>query len=237
METDRIEIRTPEGFNLEMTLAGIGSRAAAALVDTLIFVVLAILVLLPLNGNSLAERLIMIALPFLLFFGYHLAFETMGRRQSPGKRLLRLRVVRTDGSPAGAVASLIRNLVRIVDFMPGFYLIGAIAVFSTTQNQRLGDMAAGVVVVMEPGAVDPLVNPLPTHAELPEGWDVSAISDSDVAMMQQFLNRRESLSPEARQQIGYQIASGLEGKISRPAERMRSTELIEIVLQLKQRHH
>lgn len=237
MDTDRIEIRTPEGLNLSMTLAGLGSRAAAALIDTLIMVLLGFVVLLPFRnaGGSLLLRIVLIAFPALLFFGYHIVFETIGRRQSPGKRLLRLRVVRSDGSPLGAIASVVRNLVRIVDFLPGFYLVGMVTVFATSQNQRLGDLAAGAVVLIEPKAVDTAATFLPVGYDLPEGWDVSAVTDEDIAAMRQFLDRRETLNDESRRQIAQRIASSIQAKIVGPADRhMTSEQTIEMVLSIKE---
>ena len=235
MDTDRIEIRTPEGFNLEITLAGLGSRSAAAIIDTIIIVALSILVYLPFRSGfpPLPVRIVLTAMPIVLFFGYHLVFETMGRRQSPGKRLLRLRVVKTDGAPVNATGSLARNLIRLVDFMPMFYLIGIVTVFSTTQNQRLGDLAAGTIVVMEPKA-DEFLAPLPSFADLPEGWDVSAVTDEDVAIMRQFMLRRENLKPEARSKIGFQISKDIEAKVSRPPQMMNSEQTIQTVLDLKE---
>ncbi len=236
MDTDRIEIKTPEGFNLELTLAGLGSRAAAAIIDTLIIVAVSLLFFFAFRDteDSLLTRIVLIAMPIVFFFGYHLAFEMIGGRQSPGKRLLRLRVVRTDGSPVGGVGSLIRNLIRIVDFLPGLYLIGMIAVFSTTQNQRLGDMAAGVVVVMEPKAVDDHLTFWPSFVDLPEGWDVSSVTDEDVAVMRQFVGRRDTLNPDSRRQIALRISSVIEDKISRPPQHMTSEQTIETVLMLKE---
>lgn len=236
MDTDRIEIRTPEGFNLEMTLAGLGSRSAAAIIDTVIIVAVAVVVYLPFRNTvpPLPMRIALTAMPIVLFFGYHLVFETRGRRQSPGKRLLRLRVVRADGAPVGATGSLVRNLIRLVDFLPSFYLIGIVSVFSTTQNQRLGDLAAGTIIVMEPRAED--VFPVLSSAfeNVAEGWDVSAVTDEDVAMMRQFLNRREILKPDARRRIGFEIAKGIEAKVSRPPQQMTSEQTIETVLEIKE---
>lgn len=236
MDTDRIEIRTPEGFNLEMTLAGLGSRSAAAIIDTIIIVVLSIVVYLPFRNSAppLPMRIALSAMPLVLFFGYHLAFETMGRRQSPGKRLLRLRVVKTDGAPVGATGSLVRNLIRLVDFLPSFYLIGIVAVFSTTQNQRLGDLAAGTIIVMEPKAEDMFPVLSSAFDNVAEGWDVSAVTDEDVAIMRQFLNRREALKPDARRKLGFEIANAVEAKVSRPPERLTSEETIETVLEIKE---
>lgn len=237
MDTDRIEIQTPEGFNLEMTLAGVGSRSAAAIIDTIIIVAVWILVYLPfLNEDPpLPVRILLLAVPIVLFFGYHLLFETRGRRQSPGKRVLRLRVVKADGGPAGATASLIRNLIRLIDFLPALYLIGIVTIFSTTQNQRLGDLAAGTIVVLEPRPEEKLPLLSPVFDETMNGWDVSAVTDEDVAMMRQFLSRRETLDPGARRRIGYGIASAIEAKISFPSQVMTSERTIEIVLAIKER--
>ncbi|MCP4306061.1 MAG: RDD family protein [bacterium] len=238
MDTDHIEITTPEGFSLQLVLAGLGSRSAAAIVDTSIIVACSTLAYLPLlNSDAPAPaRIILQMMPLVLFFGYHIAFETLGRRQSPGKRLLRLRIVRTDGSPMGATGSLVRNLLRIVDFLPFAYLVGMATVFSSTSNQRLGDIAAGVVVVMEPKAGgDHETSPLPS-AVVPEGWDVSAVTDEDIAMMTEFMARRTSLDTSSRGTIGLRLANRIDAKVSRPPQHMSSEDTIETVLRLKQQH-
>jgi uncharacterized RDD family membrane protein YckC len=235
MDIDRIEISTPEGLNLEMTLAGLGSRAAAAIIDTVIIVVLAMVVILPFGDSAgTLVGIFQIAMPFVLFFGYHMLFETVGGRQSPGKRLLGLRIVKTDGSPSGGLDSVIRNLVRLVDFLPAFYLIGMVTVFSTSRNQRLGDLAAGVVVVTEPKPVSTLASDfLPPAFELPEGWDTSAVTDRDMAVMRQFLLRRDTLDRVSRGNLAGKIASSLENKVSYPRQMMSTEKMIETVYQLK----
>ena len=86
---------------------------------------------------------------FALFWGYFMLFETLWSGQTPGKRAGRLRVIRRDGQPVGAGEVLIRNLVRIVDFLPGFYGIGLVVMFIDKEARRLGDMAAGTIVVRE----------------------------------------------------------------------------------------
>lgn len=234
MDTDRIEISTPEGLNLEMTLAGLGSRAAAAIVDTLIMVALALPILLPFrDGGGVVIDIILIALPFLLFFGYHIVFETTGRRQSPGKRLMGLRIVKSDGGPTSTVDSLIRNLVRLVDFLPALYLIGIITLFFTSRNQRLGDLAAGVVVVSEPKTLPSTDTSMPSFFNMPDGWDVSAVTDEEITVARQFLHRRHELESSARQEIAFRIAKTLEAKVSRPNQLLTSERIIETVVEVK----
>lgn len=238
MDTDHIEITTPEGFSLQLVLAGLGSRSAAAIVDTLIIVACGVLVSVPLwNTEAPAPaRIVLQVMPLVLFFGYHIAFETLGRKQSPGKRLLRLRIVHTDGSPMGATGSLIRNLMRIVDFLPFAYLVGIATVFSSTSNQRLGDIAAGVVVVVEPKAGGDAAIRSVQATDIPDGWDVSAVTDEDIAMMTEFMARRDALDTGSRGTIGLRLATRIETKVSRPPQHMTSEETIETVLRLKQQH-
>lgn len=234
MDTDRIEISTPEGLNLEMTLAGLGSRSAAAIVDTLIMVGLALPILLPFrDGSGVVIRIIQIAVPFLLFFGYHLVFETIGRRQSPGKRIMGLRIVRGDGAPTSTVDSLIRNLVRLVDFLPALYLIGIVTLFFTSRNQRLGDLAAGVVVVTEPKIMPVVDSAAPAFSATPDGWDVSAVGDEDITVARQFLQRRHELDSLSRHELALHIANALEAKVSRPKQLLDAERLIETIVEVK----
>src|SRR6202035_1946388 len=97
-------------------------------------------------GSALLTALGVIA-GFALFFGYFIAFELLWNGQSPGKRLLGLRVLRDGGFPVDAGASVIRNLVRILEAGLGFYAISAVVTLLSPENKRLGDFAAGTIVV------------------------------------------------------------------------------------------
>src|SRR5690606_14075457 len=93
-------------------------------------------------------------LNFLIFWGYYVLFEYLWNGQTPGKRLVKIRVARTDGNPAGFVEVVIRNLVRVVDFLPTGYGLGLLVMFFSPQARRLGDFAAGTLVVKERSDVD-----------------------------------------------------------------------------------
>ena len=162
---DRLSIPTPEGVDLELTLAGVGSRFVAGLLDQVVqwSVIIALMVLAGVlrDGDGLggaegaAATLAMAAFVVLVFavqLLYDVSFETLASGRTPGKRWTGLRVVRLDGAPVGFVTSAVRNLLRIVDVLPGFYGVGLVAVLASRRNQRLGDMAAGTLVVRERGA-------------------------------------------------------------------------------------
>src|SRR5262249_1027168 len=148
-----LSIDTPENVAFGYTVAGIGSRFLAALVDTIIIVTLQIIVLLvsgfALNRLDLIDALgawlaaIFGLIAFLMFWGYYIFFEMLWNGQSPGKRWAGLRVIRVDGTPVTLAESIIRNLVRIIDFLPIGYGLGIVTMFVNDQARRLGDMAAG----------------------------------------------------------------------------------------------
>ncbi len=166
-----IRLTTPEGVEVDYELAGLGSRSAAAALDHLIqlglLVVPAIGVLAiagALNGLA-AGRLsdapiwasaVVVVWSFLVFFGYHAFFEVAWAGQSPGKRRLGLRVIRMGGRPPDVLTATIRNLVRMVDLIPPLYGIGALSLLWTRRYQRLGDLAAGTLVIKERGFGDAL---------------------------------------------------------------------------------
>src|SRR5215208_3915445 len=136
---DRLTIATAEGVELSLTQAGIGSRMIAAMFDlaiqTVSWVVISFLVLDVAAGSPLGPGALAIV-AFLLVFGYDVAFEVLGGGRTPGKRLTGLRVVRTAGGPVDLVSSSIRNVLRLLDFLPGMYAIGMVSVLATARNQR-----------------------------------------------------------------------------------------------------
>ena len=144
-------------------MAGIGSRFVASLLDHLIMVTALVLVNCAIYGvllNGMTRGggddasvylvlAVMTLISFSIFWGYFVLFETVWNGQTPGKRAGRLRVIRRDGQSVRAGEVMIRNLVRLVDFLPGFYGIGLIAMFINKDACRLGDLAAGTIVVRE----------------------------------------------------------------------------------------
>lgn len=141
-------IETPEGAEIGLRVAGPLIRAGAWLVDFVIRFV-ALMVLWFLFMCTLGETGVGIALvvTFCIYWIYPIAFEALWNGQTPGKRFLKLAVVHDDGTPVGWGPAMIRNLVRVVDILPGCYLLGLLTTFLNKDFKRLGDLAARTVVV------------------------------------------------------------------------------------------
>jgi len=232
---DSHRIVTPEGVAVDLPLAGVGSRGAAVAIDlvikTLALLGLALAVDQSTGGASFALRLaVVIVAAFLLVFGYDIAFEAFNRGRTPGKMFLRLRVVREEGQPIGFLASTIRTLLRIVDFLPAGYLVGIVSILVTRRAQRLGDLAAGTIVLQEGQA-----EAVPVAGEwVPEGWDVSAVTDEELSAVTTFLTRREKLHRDARDRLARRLQQRLEPRVVRPPTQVLSPErFLEIVAAAK----
>ena len=155
------EIETPEGVSLRLRAAGALPRAQAWMVDLLLRLVVLFVAMIPLalfgkGGNGLAMLLM-----FALLWAYSVACEVWLDGQTLGKRALGLRVVKADGTPVTWLPSVVRNLLRVVDILPGVYGVGLVSTLVDPHARRLGDIVAGTMVV---------------HArELPAGQQVSAV--------------------------------------------------------------
>jgi uncharacterized RDD family membrane protein YckC len=218
MYEDRITIPTPEGVSLELTLAGLGSRAVAGTLDLALkalVVVLLLIVIVAVLGIDGALVIVPVAgLAMLLF---DVGFETLGGGRTPGKRMSGLRVVRSSGRPVDPVASVIRNALRLVDGLPLSYVPTIVSIVVTRRNQRPGDLAADTVVIRERRAVDELAPAaavtLPDRGGAGASWDVSAVPAEDVATVRAFLERRDGLVGDARARIAAQLDGALRPRV------------------------
>jgi uncharacterized RDD family membrane protein YckC len=213
---DRVAIATPEGVEVELTLAGIGSRFIAGAIDFTIQLVVIISLWLIVRPAGATGAAILSTASFAMIFFYDVLFEVLGRGRTPGKRWTGLRVVRAGGRPITLARSSLRNILRIIDILPGFYAIGMTSIFITSQNQRIGDLAAGSHVVRirhgdqrrKPDAGLSAIDPGPAAT-----WDVSAVSQDDVAAVRAFLERRLQLRAESRVEIAGELASRLRPRV------------------------
>jgi len=237
---DRITIATPEGLELEVQLAGLGSRFIAGLADLIIQVVLVVVLIVltgVVSGGSRLDFLAAVIGVFLVLIVYPIAFEVLNRGRTPGKRLTHLRVVREGGGAVDLQASAIRNFMRLIDGPTLSYLPGVISIIATRRNQRLGDLAGGTLVVRE----DPLPSTPETRLargplmESWESWDVSAVSDLDIATVRQFLARRDSLDSRARADLARRLADGLAAKVGGAPHMGSGESFLETLVEAKAR--
>jgi uncharacterized RDD family membrane protein YckC len=208
---------TPEAVEVTMDLAGLGSRMIATLIDSAIQSAVLGVLGIAIAGLDLDESssiAFLLGAVFLIWFGYFFAFEGMWAGRTPGKRAQRIRVVRTDGQPARWVQVAVRNLLRLVDALPTSYAVGAISILLTKRSQRLGDIAAGTVVVRDRIAPTPRALMLPVAASIAgSNLDATALTDAEYSLIRSFLERRNGLIPAARHRLSTQLATIARSKV------------------------
>ena len=235
---EKLTIDTPEQIALEFPLAGAGSRFLALAIDSFVQVgvllVLALLAFLALWFRSLGFQslatwvfAVLVLLGFVLYYGYFAAFEALWGGQTPGKRAVGLRVISVSGQPITTFDSLLRNLLRIVDQMPGIYAVGVLSIFFTARNQRLGDLVAGTVVVHEHRSVQA---ELQSAAAPATRLGAARLTIEEVEVIQTFLTRRADLPDYLRGRTASQLADRIRARLDLPASSHRDDEaLIESV--------
>ncbi len=222
-------VLTPERVTLEYGIAGIGSRGAAVVVDTLLQIFALCVVAAGMFGLAVAEeatriltsgagtaptvfRGIIIGLFFLALFlitsGYFIVFEIVWSGQTPGKRLLGLRVIRESGYPIRPVDAVIRNLVRMVDWLPVIYGTGVLVMLLNRRSKRLGDFASGTIVVREGARRAMTFIPPPTEVE-GEPQHGFALTGSDATLVRDFLVRRDGLDSRVRADLASRLAAAI----------------------------
>lgn len=257
-------IETPERVPLHFALASIGNRFLACALDhTLQVLLLLSLTLIAYatgrdafpgdwfaNAPRWALALFIIA-GFLIWSGYFALFEWQWHGQTPGKRLLQLRVIREDGRPITFWEAFARNLLRICDMLPPpFYSIGLIAVFTSSRDQRIGDLFAGRVVVRERAAQAPTFAELfsaptsdaalrRTFKPLPFAGDVRVVTEREIEVVETFLRRRWDLTDKMREWMAWRIAWPLLFKIRPEFDRANFTYeafLEELIHRYREQH-
>jgi len=185
-------VQTPEGVDLALRVAGPVPRALAWGVDTILQGGLAIglqIVVGALAGVGLGLYLIGL---FALIWFYPVLFEVRAHGQTPGKRLMGLRVLQENGTPVGWSASVLRNFLLVADFLPLLYLAGLVAMISDRSFRRLGDLAAGTLVVYA-DAPRARVTPIPDVTPLAPPFPLTLEEQAAVVA---YAERAASLSAE-----------------------------------------
>lgn len=237
---DRLTIETPEGVSIDVTLAGLGSRFGAAAVDLAIQGVLLLVLILALTlaGSALSDDLSVFLMGIgalliaIVVIGYYLVFEALNGGRTPGKAAFGLRVATVDGTALSLSAVTLRTLMRLIDFLPAAYAIGAIAVVVSGRNQRLGDLVANTVVirVRTPSPAPSAEVSMPAH-----GWDASTVSQEEVALIRRFVERRAMLTPEARSRLAADLATRLRPRVSGGTELADEDFLVQLLAERQSR--
>lgn len=225
------QVVTPDAVVVDVAPAGLATRVAAILIDLLLmgmawFVVfflagLAVGVAAP-GSSGVSPTVVVIAvlsLTFAVLFGYPVASETLWRGRTIGKAALGLRVVTTDGAPVRFRHAAIRAALSLVDFYATSGAAAVLTALMSRRTQRLGDLAAGTVVVRErtgaPRTQPVWFAPPPGWEDFATSLDVGALDARDYATVRQFLLRAPSLRVDARRRLAGDLASGLAVRLHR----------------------
>jgi uncharacterized RDD family membrane protein YckC len=233
-----LTIDTPEQIDLHFHVAGMGSRFVAVLLDHLIvgafYFVIGIAALIVLSTLGMSRKLdslttwfiaVLIFLAFAVFWGYFALFEAWWHGQTPGKRVMKLRVIKDSGRQITLFEALARNLLRVVDYFPSMYLTGVITMLCNKRNKRLGDFVAGTLVVHERVEEQPLLfQSSMNFAPTAETWReqtpamfpadaVAKLNGQDLLMIETFFSRMLDLQLDTRAAIAYRIAGQMGGKM------------------------
>ncbi len=211
MTDDQVRVQGATGVDLTLHVAGPGNRSYAFLIDWHLRLLLALAWLLlatalfKLSLNLKTHDALLSVLPALgIYFLYHPAIEIVLRGRTPGKRMAGLRIVTRQGGTPSVGALLIRNLFRLVDSLPAFYVVGLICCFVSTNRVRIGDMAAGTLLVKEDGGAAKSLERVSAIA------NNSRLSLDGLELVDQLLERWESLAPAKRKAIAQSLLERLE---------------------------
>jgi uncharacterized RDD family membrane protein YckC len=261
-------IETPERVQLAFALASIGNRFLAVVVDHFIqyfTIFLVFYFFMSISGGMLGETglsgaiqemskwtiAIMIFVLFLLFTGYFIFFEWIWNGQTPGKRLMKLRVIREDGRPITFWESLARNLLRLFDSFPGsvipIYSVGLITIFLSNRDQRIGDFFAGTVVVRErtdeaPTFAETFSNPTADAAfrrvqkHTLFRAELKSMTDEEIEVVETFLRRRWDLTERQRIWMAWRVALPIMYKI-KPSYDLQTFTYEGFLEELLHRYH
>jgi uncharacterized RDD family membrane protein YckC len=248
---DRLDIDTPEQISLELPLAGIGSRFLALTLDSLIQV--GVVIVLTIMGwivsmsyteiSGAADKffsetvgtIVLIVVPFCLYWGYFAFFEILWQGRTPGKRVAGLRVIHQTGRPMTAIECIGRNLIRVVDMQPApIYAVGLICMMCNKQNRRVGDFVAGTIVVHD-RALDSVSPTWGSTTATPVQLELRKLSSDELVLIETYLNRRYDLDATVRNMTAQRIATMISEKlgISKPPDQRDDDFLESVARQLR----
>ena len=251
MLDDELVIETPERVELHYVLANVGNRFLAAAIDHLMQIFAGVIVVVIagafsdwrlFNSMGVWTAAVSVLAVFAIYWGYFVFFETIWSGQTPGKRIMRLRVVREDGRPVRFFEAFVRNLLRVaLDLMPfPTYAIGVISIIFSARSKRVGDFVAGTVVVKERATEAPSLDEIVKVSEIEQRRlerespavyvaDTRRLSEQEMRAVQTFLKRRFELTEQNRVALAVRIAQAISAKLGIPAGDIPPESLLEEV--------
>jgi uncharacterized RDD family membrane protein YckC len=229
---DRLDIDTPEQIALELPLAGIGSRFLALATDSLLQLAFVLVLFIigavvsfgyreAVSGatNVFSQTLgaiVLVLVPFCLYWGYFAFFEIIWQGRTPGKRVAGIRVIHQSGRPMTAIECIGRNLMRAVDILPGVYGVGLVCMMCNQQNRRVGDFLAGTIVVHDKA----LESVAPTWGNRAAAETVQPelrkLVPDDLVLIETYLNRRYEVDQVVRTTTAQRIVAMVTQKTGTP---------------------
>jgi uncharacterized RDD family membrane protein YckC len=222
-------ISTPENVDLHLEIAGLGNRLLAQLIDGaiqlavgLFFVLIGVIFAVGVTASGLDSKtksilyaVIIMVIIFVLFIlqnGYFLVFEGIWRGQTPGKKAAEIRVIEQNGQPIGWSAAIIRNLMRLIDSV---MFLGILIILMDKNERRLGDMAAGTIVIRERKTeISTSHIKMLSTATADTSLDVGRVTPAEYDLLVDFLKRRESLAKAHRPNVAQKMATHFKEKLS-----------------------
>jgi uncharacterized RDD family membrane protein YckC len=211
MADDQVSVQSATGVDLTLNIAGPGSRSYAFVIDWHVRLLLAgawLLLagfILKLNLNLKSQDALLSLLPAsIIYFLYHPILEVAMRGRTPGKRMAGLRIVHRSGGAPGTAALLIRNVFRLIDGLPAFYVVGLVSCFFTVNHVRIGDMAAGTLLVLDDEAA------VKALARMEALAAASSLPLDALELVDQILERWPSLESPNRMQIARSLLARVE---------------------------
>ncbi|MCP4690970.1 MAG: RDD family protein [Desulfobacterales bacterium] len=228
--TNLLTITTPEGVTFSLLLAGPVTRFLAWLLDLVCIMALSFLLSLLLSIAAIISQDVASAAQALIFFiistGYGIALEWAWRGQTLGKRVFRMRVMDVRGLNLQFSQIVIRNLLRCVDSLPFFYMVGGLACLASRHARRLGDIAANTIVVRHPRVPEPDLDQLLEETKFNSFRDYphlearlrQRVSPDEAGLALKTLMRRDELEPRARVSLFRELADHFKKIVAFPPE-------------------
>lgn len=226
MSQENIQVKTPEFVSLQFQSAGLGSRATAFIIDQFIVFVAYVLFLVAavytidafenvFNETTWVPLAIFIVMTLVINWGYFFLFEYFGNGRTIGKMIIGIRVIQENGHSITLLSSFIRNLLRIIDQLPSGYLLGILLIFFHSKHKRLGDLAAGTIVVHERRArkkkrtaIEKEINArgiIKTDWQLDE-WTIKSFNEKDWQLMKTYTDRYKQIPLNEREALTRKVA-------------------------------